>query len=153
MPESNSYTASFFVPGRPVPQGSKVAFRHNRTGKPMMMEGNRERLNQWRALVAMYARQAGLKPTLYPVRLFVHFYFERPQRHRQKGLVHMPTRPDLDKLTRAVFDALTGVAYRDDSQVVEAHVFKRYTDSVAGASVTLLAGEASPQAAYEVERR
>ena len=29
-----------------------------------------------------------------------------------------PKRPDLDKLVRGVLDALTGVCYRDDSQVV-----------------------------------
>jgi Holliday junction resolvase RusA-like endonuclease len=35
-------------------------------------------------------------------------------------------RPDATKLTRAVEDALTGIVWRDDSQVAEQHVIKRY---------------------------
>ena len=35
-------------------------------------------------------------------------------------------RPDLDNLAKAVKDALKGVIYADDSQIVEAHLFKRY---------------------------
>lgn len=37
----------------------------------------------------------------------------------------MTQRPDGDKLTRAIWDALTGVAFEDDSQVVEWHGVKR----------------------------
>lgn len=35
-------------------------------------------------------------------------------------------KPDLDKLVRCLCDALTGVVYRDDSQVVEISVSKRF---------------------------
>jgi len=34
-------------------------------------------------------------------------------------------RPDLDKLVRAVFDALTNVVFKDDSQVVSVFASKR----------------------------
>jgi crossover junction endodeoxyribonuclease RusA len=37
-------------------------------------------------------------------------------------------RPDVDKLTRAILDALTGVAYVDDGQVVATTQTKRYGD-------------------------
>lgn len=36
------------------------------------------------------------------------------------------TKPDSTKLVRAVEDALTGVLWGDDAQVVDQHVFKRY---------------------------
>ena len=35
-------------------------------------------------------------------------------------------RPDLDKLCRAVLDALTGIAYKDDQQVVSLFATKSY---------------------------
>jgi Holliday junction resolvase RusA-like endonuclease len=35
-------------------------------------------------------------------------------------------RPDLDKLCRAVLDALTGIAYKDDQQVVTLNANKTY---------------------------
>jgi Holliday junction resolvase RusA-like endonuclease len=37
--------------------------------------------------------------------------------------------PDIDKLLRAVMDALTGIAYADDSQVIEVMVSKVYGDT------------------------
>nr|DAN37658.1 MAG TPA: Endodeoxyribonuclease RusA [Caudoviricetes sp.] len=41
-------------------------------------------------------------------------------------------KPDLDKLTRAVFDALTDAGvWRDDSRVVDMRVTKRYEDAEA----------------------
>lgn len=41
----------------------------------------------------------------------------------------MPTtKPDLDNLTKTVLDALNGIVYRDDSQVVQLALSKRYSD-------------------------
>jgi Holliday junction resolvase RusA-like endonuclease len=37
-------------------------------------------------------------------------------------------RADYDNLAKAATDALNGVAYRDDSQIVEAHIFKGYDE-------------------------
>jgi hypothetical protein len=35
-------------------------------------------------------------------------------------------KPDLDKLVRAVGDALTGILYRDDAQIVSLNASKRF---------------------------
>ena len=63
------------------------------------------------------------------VRLTIGFYLPRPQKYAKRGLpvAHL-TAPDWDKLSRAVGDALTGIAYRDDKQIVEAFVAKYYAD-------------------------
>jgi Holliday junction resolvase RusA-like endonuclease len=45
-------------------------------------------------------------------------------------------KPDATKLLRAVEDAMTGTVYRDDAQVVEQFVSKRYGDSE-GVKVTV----------------
>jgi Holliday junction resolvase RusA-like endonuclease len=40
----------------------------------------------------------------------------------------MPTtKPDADNVVKAVFDGLNGVAFRDDVQVVDLRVRKRYS--------------------------
>lgn len=64
-----------------------------------------------------------------PVRLTVAFYLPRPQKYAKRGVpvAHL-TSPDWDKLSRAVCDALTGIAYRDDKQIVEAFIAKGYAD-------------------------
>lgn len=147
----------FFVPGVPVPQGSKVAFRHAKTHKPIVMEtrASRDRLATWRAaiqLAAHGAKNGDREPYTGPVELYVVFSFLRPKSHLttrgalRKG-VHMAhvTRPDLDKLVRAVKDALTQASvWRDDSQVVAVRALKEYGPEP-GAWVTISTWESIPQ--------
>lgn len=54
-----------------------------------------------------------------------------------EGVV-MPTgKPDLDNLVKAVKDALTGVAWKDDAAVVELQVRKTYTVESHGVQITI----------------
>jgi crossover junction endodeoxyribonuclease RusA len=52
---------------------------------------------------------------------------------------HKGDQPDLDKLCRAVLDALTGIAYLDDKQVVRIDATRRLTTvaSEQGVAITL----------------
>ena len=63
----------------------------------------------------------------------MRFYFPRPKSHfNSKGQLK-PTapafitkKPDALKLARAVEDAMTGIVYRDDSQIVSENISKHY---------------------------
>lgn len=125
---------AFEVPGEPQPQGSTKAFRHRHTGRVMVTSDN-ARLRPWRDAVCWHARQAlaGRGALVGPVEVVVEFRFARPGGHfGKRGL--RPTaprehivRPDLDKLVRAVLDALSEAGvWRDDAQVVETKARKRY---------------------------
>jgi Holliday junction resolvase RusA-like endonuclease len=57
--------------------------------------------------------------------LTVTFHLPRPATLPQKIRQHVKL-PDLDKLVRCVADALTGVLYLDDKQVVDLHARKCY---------------------------
>lgn len=129
-----------FVPGRPVPQGSKTAFVSKSTGRPIVVDKD-VRLPQWRQKITSYAlgkRNGG--PTLAgPVGIKVIFVLDRPKSHygtgRNANIVsksaptHPATMPDLDKLLRAVFDALTDAQIvLDDGQFVWVQTAKRYPD-------------------------
>ena len=113
-----------FVPGRPAPQGSK---RH--VGNGVMLESSKA-VAAWRTTIAWHAAQAYREPPLDGA-LCVHLEFVMP---RPKSLPKSkPTpahtkKPDIDKLARAVMDALTGVVWRDDSQVTDMHPTKRYAE-------------------------
>lgn len=45
-----------------------------------------------------------------------------------QGMILPAKKPDIDNIVKSVLDALNQVAYRDDTQVVELHVRKQYSD-------------------------
>ena len=67
--------------------------------------------------------------------LEVIFYLPRPQSHRKGDTTPHVVRPDVDKLCRAVADALTGIVWRDDSQIIDLMARKRYAESVSQSRV------------------
>lgn len=125
---------SFTVWGTAAPQGSK---RH--VGNGVMLESS-DRVRPWRQDVRFAALEE--RPLDWdmatPMHLELVFWFPRPASHygTKNGLSYLkPTAPveptsarlgDIDKLSRAVLDALSGVAYIDDRQVVELEARKAY---------------------------
>lgn len=47
----------------------------------------------------------------------------------QDGTIKPTKKPDVDNLAKAVMDALNGVAWADDSQVVRTTIFKEYAEN------------------------
>ena len=129
----------FEVLGLAQPAGSKRAFRHPHTGRPIVTDANRKS-KPWQAEVKDKAAEAmqlaGLELLCGPLAVEFTFYKPRPKGHYRTGAkahllrdsapVWPSTRPDCLKLARGVEDALTGVVYRDDAQIVDEHLFKRY---------------------------
>lgn len=106
----------FFARGLPKPQGSK---RH--VGNGVMRES--ARVKPWRDTVGWTAKANRVELIPGPVSVRLVFVMPRPQ----KPAFHVPAvAPDLDKLCRAVFDALSGIAYEDDRRVVEVSARKVY---------------------------
>jgi len=120
----------FTVPGIAAPQGSKKAFR-TKGGRIALVESS-PNVKPYRASVASAAYAAGAKVLHGPIFITVVFQFVRPKSHyTAKGALrdaapHHVGKPDIDKLCRAVLDALTGIAYQDDSQVVALDASKVY---------------------------
>lgn len=85
----------------------------------------------WRSSVAWAAVQAGAKVSDAPIAITMVFVMPRP---KSVNRVLPTVAPDLDKLIRAVLDALTGVCYGDDAQVVSINAHKIYG---AGAGVEI----------------
>jgi len=106
------------VTGRPAPQGSKRLGEHGQ-----MLEQSRY-LPAWRAAVKRCAyrayRERGIEPAdlpLFagPVGISIIFYL-RPE---QLTLARIDGPPDLDKLQRSTYDALTAArVWDDDGRVV-----------------------------------
>ena len=126
----------------PATQGSK---RH--VGHGILLETNK-RLKPWRSLVAEAALATKLPLFPQPVSIAITFRFLRAKSHYNKsGLSpkapsHLTSKQkgDIDKLTRAILDALTGTLLQDDSQVVQLSAHKRYCtpDEKPGALITII---------------
>jgi len=119
----------FLVAGiAPAPQGSKRHVGHGR-----MIESSK-RVKPWREAIRQEALKTGWALTDQPVFLHLLFRFRRPKgHHNSKGELkpsapksHI-TRPDLDKLCRSTLDGLTGILFKDDSQVAFLICSKEYT--------------------------
>jgi Holliday junction resolvase RusA-like endonuclease len=111
----------WFVEGVPIPQGSKTAMVVN--GRAVMFEANKKH-KAWREHVK--ATIGSLEsPSTQPVRVELVFWFERPKTVKRE---FMSVKPDIDKLSRSVLDALTGAVVKDDSQVIILNARKEYGD-------------------------
>lgn len=127
-------SVSFRVLGLPVAQGSKTAFRAG--DRTLIVDAKRAALGPWREAIASVAAEAISEPYAGPVLVELNFVLPRPKSHFGTGAnagrvkagapFYVATRPDVDKLARAVCDALTGIAFRDDAQVAVLHTAKRY---------------------------
>lgn len=111
----------WFVEGIPVPQGSKTATVIN--GRAVMFEANKKH-KAWRDHVRATVGKLET-PSTQPVRVELQFWFEKPKTVKRD---HMSVKPDLDKLSRSVLDAITGGILKDDSQVVILNARKEYGD-------------------------
>lgn len=112
-----SREVSFFVEGTPAPQGSK-SMGISKAGKPYMYEQQAKALRDWRRAVRNAAK-LNRNSWVRQVPLHVGLRFVLPATNGQSD-GWCAVVPDLDKLTRAVLDALTeGGALVDDAQVVK----------------------------------
>ena len=123
----------FSVNMRAEPQGSSKAFVIPGTNRAIVTSANTKmktfRSEVTRMAMATLADMNCNEPMLgkhVPATISVIFYFTKPD-SISKGRVHPVVKPDIDKLLRAVLDALTGVAFKDDAQVVETQTAKRYS--------------------------
>ena len=94
------------------------------------------------SLIKSRAEQAmgGMEPLETPVALYCYVRLPIPQSYSKKRLQacldgsERPKKPDLDNVVKAVQDALNGVIYKDDVQIVSLHATKKY-DKVPGVEI------------------
>jgi Holliday junction resolvase RusA-like endonuclease len=139
-------TITFVAYGRPQQKGShralpirrKTASGALRAG--LVVTDDNPLLNAWdnRVAAAAFGARNGSGLILTPVGVALDFYFARPKSHygsgrnaqllRKGAPDYHTTKPDIDKLSRAVLDAITGILIRDDRQVVTLDAAKHYGD-------------------------
>ncbi len=100
-------------------------------GRRAMITSDNTKLQPWRNRVSQVADEAmGRTATILtgPVEIWAEFRMPRPASSPKRTETLPDKTPDLDKLTRGLFDALTGIIWDDDKRVVRMHISERYTN-------------------------
>lgn len=121
----------FVVTGKPVGKGRP---RASTRGGFVRMYTDAKTLGYEAAIKDEAARaMGGAEPFETPMQLQVSCYYQLPKRWPKRlqqqaldGEVFPNVRPDLDNVVKAILDAMNGVVYQDDAQVVNLVATKRY---------------------------
>ncbi len=124
------------IPGEPVAQGRPRATTINgrvRLYDPVKSKNYKEHVR----LVAQSARhRAGIRLFTGPLRVRMVIHRKIPTRFRKRekelasvGKIRPTTKPDSDNYSKSLLDAMNGIIYEDDSQVVDLSVSKFYSEN------------------------
>lgn len=123
----------FTVPGQPYGKGRPRVGKVN--GRPRMFTPEKtvsyEGLVSWTAQAAMAGRALFEGPVR--VNLFIccqipASWSKKKQAQARNHEIHPTTKPDIDNVEKAIFDAINSVVWKDDVQVVDVVKSKRYGD-------------------------
>ena len=118
----------FTIPGKPQPKQRPRVTKRGITYTP------KETKDYEIFVQRCYQDQIGRKVVEGPLKIILVFWLPKPKKPKYP----MPAvKPDLDNLMKSITDALNGVAYDDDSQIVEARILKLYTPTEGYVSVTI----------------
>jgi Holliday junction resolvase RusA-like endonuclease len=121
----------FQIEGPPIGKGRPKAVR---MGNAVRMY-TPKKTAEYETDIAFKAAQlmGDIPPLETPVEVGVHAYYPIPaswSKKRQQAAMdglEIPGKPDLDNVAKAVLDALNGVVYVDDKQVITLWLTKRYS--------------------------
>ena len=113
---------SFVVKGTPQPKGRPRATIQGGFAK-IYTPASTAKYEQFVKMVAVeYAPPLLLTG---PLVITLHIKLQRPASLPAK-IIYCKTRPDVDNSAKSILDALESVIYKNDSQIVELHLFKQY---------------------------
>lgn len=123
---ATAWDLDVFVPGQPVTKGSAKAFMRPGGKFPVVKQDNSAAQRAWVAFVRDAVLQAWSRgPHDAPFMLDVEFVLPRRAGAPKTFTPAHTRKPDVDKLLRAVGDALSQVVWTDDSRVTDWHGTKR----------------------------
>ena len=114
------------IPGVPVPQGRpKFARRGN-----FVTTYDPDKSRKWKAHVKEHAEaqvNVPFSPEV-PLHISVMFYMPRPKSVSVAKRPFHTVKPDVDNLVKGLTDALTGICWGDDAQIIEIIARKEYSE-------------------------
>lgn len=123
-------TTCFLIPGKPQGKERPRFNTATKTGYTPKSTRQYEQTVRWSYISATDASErfhgGAVRVTIDAVFPIPKSWNKTQKRRAISGELVPETKPDTDNIAKAVLDALNGIAYKDDSQVVELSVRKRY---------------------------
>ena len=120
-------SVKFEVPGKP--QGKARPRLNTYTGRTYTPS----KTGAYERLIALCFKQAGGKKLSGAIEIKIECFYQIAKSHTkaakalmEAGQIQATIKPDVDNVAKAVLDALNGLAFDDDKQVVRLEVSKRY---------------------------
>lgn len=125
-------TIRFMVPGEPTGKARPRVYRVNGQTRTTTPEKtlSYENLVKWIVSESMQVEKLTGEIEAN-IKAFYSIPKSMTKKNRQlieEGKLHPTKKPDLDNVAKIILDALNGIAYKDDSQVVRLHIEKEYAD-------------------------
>jgi Holliday junction resolvase RusA-like endonuclease len=127
-----TFMVNFVVDGVPIP---KLRPRFAKRGN-FVQAYTPKKTKDYESLVmdAAVLAMGSAQPLTTPIAIYLYIKLPIPASYSKKRVrdciegYEMPTKkPDWDNVAKAITDALNGICYVDDSQIVNAHVKKVYS--------------------------
>ena len=149
---------TFTIPGKAVPQGRGRAARiHTKTGREFVKVMDESKSRNWKAYIKYLAAHEMQRSnfegfsSISPLRMRVMVVMVRPKKPKNP---HWPiVKPDVSNIIKGIEDALNGLVYPDDSQLVEIAIRKQYGDLAETHVQICQIGEGKEIVSDENERR
>lgn len=120
----------FTIPGEPCGKARPRVVRH---GTISTTYTPKKTVNYENFVKMEFQRQCGIPFILGPVNMEIVAFFGVPASASKKrtaamltGMMHPTKKPDCDNIIKIVCDALNGLAYKDDAQIVHISLKKKY---------------------------
>jgi Holliday junction resolvase RusA-like endonuclease len=132
--EKKMNAVSFVVPGTPVGKGRPRFARQGAFVRTFTPEktASYENLVKVKAQEAMQGKALFLGAVSVVIELYVTppaSWSQKKQRAALAGEIYPTTKPDWDNCGKGICDACNEIVFKDDKQVVDARVVKRYADT------------------------
>lgn len=132
---------SFRIPIEPVAQARPRAVnmanrrKYYRPGKPKIILHDPTNVKRYKQLLGYYIRQHyDAEPLTGPLRVTLRFYRDIQRSDSQKkkdakdaGTIRPIRKPDTDNYVKSTLDALNGVLWADDNEIIEFSAGKWYS--------------------------
>ena len=122
----------FRIPGKVQPQGRPRASSRGGYVRLYDPPTSRDYKKHVKEVAKEYAPSEPLEGPLHVRMTFSKQYLKswtkKQRANAEDGILLPTTKPDIDNLSKGIMDALNGVIWKDDSQVVELLLSKIYDD-------------------------